>query len=81
MASALLNVARGPHPVGVLSFLPRQESVKDRIIAVLTQERTGRSVARLLLRGGAAVVALALVATATLADPLHHALETLFGLI
>ena len=81
LAAALVKVARGPRYVGVLSFLPRPESVKDRVIAVLSQERTGRSLAKHMRRGAFGVVAITFVATATLADPLHHALETLLGLI
>jgi Zn-dependent protease with chaperone function len=81
IAAALVNVARGPRFIGVLSFMPRPESVKHRVIAVLSQERTGRPFARHLLQGAGVIVVTTAIATATLADPLHHALETLLGLI
>jgi len=81
IASALINWAR-PQRLGVaLSFLPRPESVEDRVVAVLYQEETGHVAARsLLIRVSIAIAGITLL-TLSLADPLHHAFETLFGLI
>ncbi len=81
IASALVNWAR-PHRLGVaLSFLPRPESVEDRVVAVLYQEDTGHVAARILLIRAAVGIASITLLTLSLADPLHHAFETLFGLI
>lgn len=81
MATALLNLARGPRMAGTLSFLPKPESVEDRIVALLAQERTGRRLAKQIAWSAVVFVALAMMLTTALADPLHHAFETLFGLI
>ncbi|MBL4632523.1 MAG: M48 family metalloprotease [Kofleriaceae bacterium] len=81
IASALVNWAR-PQRLGVaLSFLPRSESVEDRVVAVLSQEDTGHIAARSLLIRAAIVTGSITLLTLSLADPLHHAFETLFGLI
>jgi len=81
VAGALVNLARKPLPAGALSFLPVAESVLDRVIAVLSQERSGHGAAKRLARVSTALAVGATVASAVLADPLHHALETLFALI
>ena len=81
VASALLNMVRGQRLRGALAFLHRPESVKDRVVAVLSIERTGQRAAARIGWGAAGVVSVAAIATGALADPLHHILETFFSLI
>lgn len=81
VASALISMVRRPRMSVALAFLPRAESVEDRVVAVLSQARSGRRLASQIAWGAAGLVALAAIATGTLADPLHHTLETLFDLI
>lgn len=81
IASALVNMVRAPRLIGGLSFIPTPGAVESRVVAVLTQERTGHSLARKLLHVSVALVAAVTVTSTVLADPLHHALESLFGLI
>ena len=81
IAVALIDLARGPRLASALSFLPRPESVRERVIAVLSQEQTGERFAQQLLRRAAGLVTIIAMVTAALADPLHHALETVFSLI
>lgn len=81
VASALVNMVRAPQMVGGLSFVPTPGAVENRVVAVLTQERTGYPLATKLLHGSVALVAIVTITSAVLADPLHHALESLFGLV
>lgn len=81
VATALLHVARGHRAMPAMAFMPKPESVNERIVAVLSQERTGHFVARRLLQGTAALVTISVMALAALADPIHHALETLLALV
>jgi hypothetical protein len=81
IASALVNMLRAPHMVGGLSFVPTPGAVENRVLAVLTQEGTGYRLATRLLQVSVALLAAATITSALLADPLHHALETLFGLV
>ncbi len=81
LASALVNWAKPPSLATALSFVPRPGSVEDRVVAVLTEESTGRVAARNLLLRTSVLTAGITMLTLSLADPLHHAFETLFGLI
>ncbi|MCP4445239.1 MAG: M48 family metalloprotease [Myxococcales bacterium] len=81
LASALVNIVRLPQSLVGLSFVPEAGSVENRVVAILTQERTGHAMATRLLRIAVALVAAVTITSAVLADPLHHALESLFGLV
>lgn len=81
LASALLRMARGPRPIGIISFVPRPESLEDRVMAVLSQDQTGKRTASRIGWASAALVASVVCTTAVLADPLHHTLETLLARI
>lgn len=81
IASALVNMVRAPQTLHGLSFPPTPGAVESRVIAVLTQEGTGHSLASKLSHVSVALIGIAAITSALLADPLHHALETLFGLV
>ena len=81
IATALVNMVRAPQMIGALSFVPTPGAVENRVVAVLTQERTGQPLATRLLHFSVALIAVATITSAVIADPLHHALESLFGLI
>tara|TARA_R110002073_G_scaffold57246_2_gene145654 strand:- start:6638 stop:7636 length:999 start_codon:yes stop_codon:yes gene_type:complete len=81
IASALVNMVRAPRMAHGLSFVPTPGAVENRVVAVLTQERTGHSLAQKLLHSSVALVAIVTITSALIADPLHHALESLFGLV
>lgn len=82
VARALLSFARvglGRSPVASACFLPAGGEVVDRVEAVLAGEGDGSHVARSVAVGAAVVIALVIVGSTALADPLHHALESLLG--
>lgn len=81
IADALLSWARCPRLGVGLSFLPHDDSLEERVIAVLSQRSAGDRVARRIAAGAFALTTVAALVTVVLADPLHHALETLFGLV
>jgi len=81
VASALINMARGPRYIAGMALLPRPESLEDRVVAVLSQMRTGRRAASAMGWCVAGLVILVATASTALADPFHHSLETLFALI
>lgn len=79
VASAILAFARGPVCHLGCAFVPRSASVVDRIEAVLGDTPRGDRTARRFAVSAAAVFTAVGVAAIGLADPLHHAIETLLG--
>ena len=80
VASAIASVSRlACAAPGARSFLARADHVEDRIHAVMSERTDGRAAAATMSHVTLAVVAVLTVACVALADPLHHALETLLG--
>jgi len=80
VAEALLAWARGPGVATGLSFSPGADALEERVVAVLSEGTAGHGAAlRIALLTGL-IIASATVAAVLLADPLHHQLETIFGL-
>ncbi len=79
VASAILAFARAPACTTGFAFVPHPSHVVDRVEALLADAPRGDRTARRF--GVAAVAALgcAVVGATLLADPLHHAIETLLG--
>jgi beta-lactamase regulating signal transducer with metallopeptidase domain len=79
VASAILALARTSAPAIGCSFVPRRDQVADRIEAVLGNPATGKPTARRLGAVAATAFLGLAIAAVGLADPLHHAIETLLG--
>lgn len=82
VARALMNVARsdvGREPVSSACFMPAGSDVVERVEAVLASGGDGRALARSFGRAATLFVIAVAVGSIALADPIHHALETLIG--
>lgn len=80
VAEALVSCARSPRLATAMSFSPTADALEERVVAVLSEQPAGHDVAVRIARFGGCLLAAALVAATLLADPMHHALETVFGL-
>lgn len=80
VAEALLSWARGPHVAVGMSFSPTTDALEERVVAVLSEQPAGHTAATRMARLAVVLLAGAAAAAMLLADPLHHALETVFGL-
>jgi len=79
VASAILAFARAPACSAGCSFVPRCDQIADRVEAVLGGSAIGDPAARHLVATAAAAFLSIAVAAVALANPLHHAIETLLG--
>jgi len=82
VARALVNVARsqpGGEPVASACFMPAGSDVVERVEAVLAGGGDGHRLARLFGLAALLVVSAVAISSVALADPIHHALETLVG--
>lgn len=82
VASAMVHMCRlgASAPAGaVATFVARRRSLDARVAALLDGLPVGRRAARAAGRFGAALAATTILAIVALADPLHHALESLLG--
>lgn len=82
VASALVKLSRAsgaPLP-GTASFLPAAR-LEERVRALLDAPPPGERSARRLRRAACWLLVLALPVLAAMADPLHHTLETLLGML
>ncbi len=80
VAEALLSWAKGPRLAVGLSFSPGADALEERIVAVLSEQPAGHPAALRMARLATLFIASAATAAVLFADPLHHLLETVFGL-
>lgn len=79
VASAIVAFARAPVCGVGCAFVPRPAHVVERVEALLMDGPRGDAVAHRFAITAISAVLGAAVASAVLADPLHHAIETLLG--
>ncbi len=81
VASAMVRMCRlgASIPTGATGFTPRPGALDDRVEALLADRPRGDRAAHTLGALGLAGFGALVVAIATHADPLHHALESLLG--
>jgi Zn-dependent protease with chaperone function len=80
VAEALLSWARGPRLAAGMSFSPPADALEERVVAVLSEQSAGHGVALRIACFAGALLTGATALVILLVDPLHHALETVFGL-
>lgn len=80
VAEALLSWARGPRLLAGISFSPAAETLEARIVAVLSERPSGHMAALHMASLAAMLIVGATGLAGLLVDPLHHLLETFFGL-
>lgn len=79
VASALLGFARAPACTLGCGFASRGDQLTRRIEAVLAQPATGARAARRISAAAGLFFTALVAAVIVLADPLHHALESVLG--
>jgi Zn-dependent protease with chaperone function len=80
VAEALLAMARGSRLATVLSFSPHDDALEERVVALVSGQPAGHRAASRIARLAALLGVGVALAALFLADPLHHLLETFFGL-
>jgi hypothetical protein len=80
VAQALVKMARlAGAPSPGMAFVPAPSEVEERVEALLAAPPTGAAAARRMSVAMTASFVVAAAAAIALADPLHHAIESLFG--